>query len=62
MKKKMFIGLIIIVVLFLISVFIRVKEGEEWVNDDEVSDVGHYEDSYYNIYGINITKFVNLFK
>ena len=43
--------------MFLISVFIPVKKGVEWVNDDEIADVGHYEECYYNIYGGNLTIF-----
>ena len=55
MKKKVFIALIVIFILFLLSVFIPVRKGVEWVNDDEISDVGHYEECYYNIYGGNLT-------
>lgn len=62
MKKKIFIGLIIIFILFLISVFIPVKEEKEWVNDDDIAEVGHYEKCYYNIYGGNITRFVMFLK
>ena len=57
MKKKVIIALIIIFILFLLSVFIPVRKGEEWVNDDEIADVGHYEECYYNIYGGNLTIF-----
>lgn len=60
MKKKVFIGLIIILILFFISVFIPVREGEEWVNDDDIADVGHYKKCYYNIYGGNLTKLLKL--
>ncbi len=62
MKKKMLIGLIIIFILFLVSVFIPVKDEKRWVNDDDIADVGHYEQCYYNIYGGNITRFVILLK
>lgn len=61
MKKKIFITLIIIFILLLLSVFIPVRKGEEWVNDDEIADVGHYEECYYNIYGINLNVFKTLF-
>ena len=57
MKKNFLITLIIIFILFLISVFIPVKKGVEWVNDDEIADVRHYEECYYNIYGGNLTIF-----
>lgn len=62
MKKKISIVLIIIIVLFLISIFIPVKVGNEWVNDDEVAEIGHYEKCYYNIYGGNITRFFSFLK
>lgn len=62
MKKRVFIVLIIIIVLFFISVFIPVKEGKEWVNDDNIAEIGHYEKCYYNIYGGNITKFITSLK
>ena len=62
MKKKVRIALIIIFILFLLSVFIPVRKGEEWVNDDEIADVGHYEVCYYNIYGANLTIFKVLLK
>ena len=62
MKKKIFITLIIIFILFLLSIFIPVRKGEEWVNDDEIADVGHYEECYYNIYGGNLRVFKTLFK
>ena len=61
MKKKVFIGIAIIIILFLISIFIPVREGIEWVNDSEIYDVGHYEKCYYNIYGGNITILKKLF-
>ena len=56
MKKKFFIGLIIICILFFISIFVPIREEKEWVNDDYIADVGHYENCYYNIYGANITR------
>lgn len=62
MKKKVIIAVIIIFVLLLISIFIPVRKGVEWVNDDEIADVGHYEECYYNIYGGNLTIFMMLLK
>lgn len=58
MKKKIFIILIIVFVLFLMSLFIPVRKGFEWVNDSEIKDIGHSEECYYNIYGGNITMFL----
>ena len=51
MKKKILVCVIVIFILFIASIFIPVKKGEEWTNDGEISDVGHYEKCYYNIYG-----------
>ncbi len=62
MKKKILIALIIIFILFLLSVVIPVRKGVEWVNDDEIADIGHYEECYYNIYGGNLTIFNMLLK
>lgn len=62
MKKKLFILGIIILILFFISVFIPVREGKEWVNDDDISEVGHYEKCYYNIYGGNLRILKKLLK
>ena len=62
MKKKILIALIIIFILFLLSVVITVRKGVEWVNDDEIADIGHYEECYYNIYGGNLTIFNMLLK
>ena len=55
MNRKVYITVIVIFILFLISIFIPVKEGKEWVHSSPISDVGHYEKCYYNIYGGKIT-------
>lgn len=62
MKKKIFIVLIIIFIFFLLSVFIPARKGKEWVNDSKILEVGHYEEYYYNIYGVRLTVFKMLFK
>ena len=62
MKKKILIALSIILIIFLLSAFIPVRKGEEWIHDDEKADVGHYEECYYNIYGGNLTVFKKLLK
>lgn len=58
MKKKIIIGIISVFILFMISIFIPVKTGEEWFNDAPIADVGHYEKCYYNIYGGRIIPFI----
>lgn len=60
MKKKISIVLIIIFIMILLSVFIPVKKEKEWINDDEIGEVGHYEEYYYNLYGGNLTIFLNI--
>lgn len=49
--KKILTITVIIILLFVLSLVIPVTQGEEWVNDDKISDVGHYEKYHYNIYG-----------
>lgn len=57
MKKKILIGIIIAIVVLLASLLIPVRKGEVWVNDSEISDVGHYEQHYFNLYGGDISSF-----
>ena len=53
MKKKITI-FIILFIIFLVSFIVPVKTSRVWVNDDRISDVGHYEIQHQNIYGITI--------
>lgn len=62
MKKRVWVGILISVLLGISSFIIPVRKEKEWVNDDDIDDIGHYETSYYNIYGGNITIFKILLK
>ena len=54
MKKK-FLIIIFMIILMIIGIYlIPVKEGKKWVNDDEIYDIGHYENVKYNIFGMEI--------
>lgn len=44
----------IFLVILLLSIFIPMRKNEVWINDDEIADVGHYEEKYSNIYGMII--------
>lgn len=57
MKKKILIAIVVVFVLFLLSVFIPIRKDVQWVNDDDISDIGHYEEFYYNIYGGRLSIF-----
>lgn len=61
MKKKVIIISAIIIILFIVSIFVPVRNENTWINDDKIAEVGHYELNYYNIYGGNITNFITLF-
>lgn len=54
--KKGIIIFIVILLLLIVSFFVPVKSEQEWINDDPISEVGHYETYNYNIYGIKLNK------
>lgn len=53
-KYKKVIITITIILLLVVVLFCPVNKKAVWVNDDIISDIGHYKNVYYNILGIEL--------
>ena len=54
--KKIYIVIIAIILVLVLVFFIPVKSEIVWINDSKIAEIGHYEEVYYNLFGIKIRR------